>query len=117
MYPFFRGALGELHDLTSLMPIEVSGLEVDGSSGLGTDMHPSLPAQLWTALSCALEYISAYAWRQWAATSLLLRVVKTACQNVVQEPLFSALLTAGAYPVSHSSIDPTPLFLQGYPGF
>jgi len=48
--------------------------------------------------------------------SPVLNVAKNAHQNMVQESLFSALLTVGAHPVAYSSADSTPLF-KDYLGF
>lgn len=88
-----------LPGLSSLAPTKASGLEVDGSI-VPQHNHP-LPAHLpnpeqphpvpWVALLLVPEDGG-------QPTSLVLMVAKSVCQNVVQESLFSALLTAGVCP-------------------
>lgn len=93
-----------------LLSTEASGLEVNRSN-VPDHSHP-LPAHLPDP-----EQPHLVPWRSpllvpedgGQATSLDLRVAKSAHPNVVQESLFCALLTAGIYPFSYyivNSISP-----------
>lgn len=73
--------------------------------------HPEQPHSVpWSALLLVPEDGG-------QPTSLVLRVAKSAHQNVVQESLFSAPLTAGICAVSYGSVDSTLLLLKDYSEF